>query len=215
MTTARQIITDALTFGLNRLSAGEALDADLAGLCLSGLNSLVDEINGDGGRLWKKVATTETVSGASEPLATWGLPPGAVISLVTHAESGLDTPIDPTTYDAYQSIPDKSISGGPTIWASDGLSLWFYPTPAALDITVICNAEVSQFEDIDTDYTMPNGWRSGLADMLAERVAFPVIGDVPAGVARNAATARRRLVAKVEPAILNPGSGSGYRIFEG
>lgn len=48
MTTARQIITDALTFHLNRLSPGETLESDTANVCLSALNAFVDEWNIDG-----------------------------------------------------------------------------------------------------------------------------------------------------------------------
>jgi hypothetical protein len=48
MTTARQIITDALTFHLNRLSPGETLEADTADVCLSALNAFVDDWNVDG-----------------------------------------------------------------------------------------------------------------------------------------------------------------------
>lgn len=48
MTTARQIITDALTFHLNRLSPGETLEADTADVCLSALNAFVDDWNTDG-----------------------------------------------------------------------------------------------------------------------------------------------------------------------
>jgi hypothetical protein len=48
MTTARQIIGDALTFHLNRLSPGETLPADTADLCLGALNSVIDDWNMDG-----------------------------------------------------------------------------------------------------------------------------------------------------------------------
>jgi hypothetical protein len=48
MTTARQIITDALTFHLNRLSPGETLEADTAAVCLSAINAFVDDWNTDG-----------------------------------------------------------------------------------------------------------------------------------------------------------------------
>lgn len=48
MTTARQIITDALTFHLNRLSPGETLEADTAAVCMSALNAFVDDWNTDG-----------------------------------------------------------------------------------------------------------------------------------------------------------------------
>jgi hypothetical protein len=57
VTTARVIIRNALTFGLNRLSPGEQEDADLFGRCLDALGSIVDEINGGKGMLWREVLT--------------------------------------------------------------------------------------------------------------------------------------------------------------
>ena len=118
MTTARQIITSALTTGLNRLSAGEALDADLAALCLSALNDVLDDINGSHGVLWKQ-----------------------------------------------------------------------------------------PFTDLDTNYTMGDGWRTILAALLAQKVARAVVGGVPPDVAHEAAAARRRLLTRISPAIINPGPG--------
>lgn len=202
MTTARQIITTALTTGLNRLSAGETLDADLAALCLSALNDVVDSINGTGGLLWRQVATTQTVGGSSALLSLWGLAPGATITVITTPDKW---PVSPTTFEALQTLTPAS--GTPTIYAHAGDSLHFYPTPSSVAITVASKESASEFADLDTDYSMPDGWRSGLAALLAEEVAVPVLGDLSAGVVRKAAAARRRLMAKVEPAILNPGSG--------
>lgn len=209
MTTARQIITSALTTGLNRLSAGETLDPDLAALCLSALNDVVDGINGSGGMLWRQTASTQTVTGSSALLSLWGLAPGASITLVTHA----GWPINLTTYEALQSIVAPS-SGTPTLYALSGLSMHFNPSPVGLPITVTSKEAASDFTDIDTDYTMPKGWRSGLAALLAEEVAEQVVGQLPVSVARKASAARRRmLAARVEPAILNPGAGDALSAF--
>jgi hypothetical protein len=212
MTTARQIITSALTTGLNRLSAGETLDDDLAALCLSALNDVVDSINGAGGMLWRQVATTQTVSGSSAALSLWGLAPGATISVITTPDQW---PVNPSTFEAIQTLTPSS--GTPTIYAHAGDTLHFYPAPTSVAITVASKEAASEFADLDTDYSMPDGWRSGLAALLAEEVAVPVLGDLPGSVARKAAAARRRLMAKVEPAILNPGSGGdvGAAFFRG
>ena len=202
MTTARQIITSALTTGLNRLSAGETLDDDLAALCLSALNEVVDEINGAAGSLWKQSATTQTVTGSSVLLSVWGLEPGAPISLVMSATR----PIERTTFEAFQSITTPS-TGVPTVYALSGDALHFWPAPNSLPITVTRKEPASDFADLNTDYAMPDGWRSCLSALLAERVARPVLGGLPPDVARSASAARRRMLARVEPAILNPGVG--------
>ena len=67
MPTARAIIRNALTFGLNRLSPGEQEDADLFGRCLDALGSIVDEITGtEVTRLGKRHAA-ESVIRATNP----------------------------------------------------------------------------------------------------------------------------------------------------
>ena len=212
MTTARQIITTALTTGLNRLSAGETLDADLAALCLTALNDVVDGINGTGGLLWRQVGSTQTVSGSSALLSLWGLSPGATITVVTTPDKW---PVSPSTFEAIQTL--TASSGTPTIYAHAGDSLHFYPAPTSIAITVATKEAASDFADLDTEYSMPDGWRSGLAALLAEEVAVPVLGNLSAGIVRKASAARRRLMAKVEPAILNPGIGgdAGAALFRG
>lgn len=211
MTTARQIITSALTTGLNRLSAGETLDDDLARLCLDGLNDVVDSINGYGGMLWKQSATTQTVTGSSALLSLWGLTPGANITVVTTPD---DWPVNETTFEALQTLTPES--GTPTIYANAGNALHFYPVPSSVAITVATKEPASSFADLDTEYSMPDGWRSGLAALLAETVAVQVVGDLPGTVARKASAARRRMLKPI-PAIINPGPGGdvGAAFFRG
>lgn len=207
MTTSRQIITSALTLGLNRLSAGETLDPDLSALCLTALNEVVDTLNGDGGSLWKQTTATATVTGSSALLSVWGLAPGAAITLVT--QDGW--PVNPSTLEAIKSVP--STTGTPTIYASSGDALHFYPAPVGLPIVVLSKESADAFADLDTDYAMPAGWLGALSALLAEAVALPVVGEVTPTIARKAAAARQRLLAKVEPAILNPGIGDGLNSF--
>ena len=64
-TTARSIIEGALSFGLNRLSPGETLDADTANTCLTALNMICDEFNGSGGFLFRDLMTQSTAISAA------------------------------------------------------------------------------------------------------------------------------------------------------
>ena len=63
MTTARQIISGALSFHLNRLSPGETLDADLATLCIDALNDIADEWSGSNHFLWREALYSAVVTG--------------------------------------------------------------------------------------------------------------------------------------------------------
>jgi hypothetical protein len=211
VTTARSIITGALRFRLNRLSPGEALDADLADTCLEALNNIVDEINGGQSLLWKEVLTAGTVTSVSGTLgSTWStLVPGVHILGATYSDGTQDLPIDSLTMAQYQAIADKTQAGNDLIYyAHDGAStVYFWPVPTSRAVTLRTKAEATVFADLDTDYTMPSGYKSNLGDMLAERVASSTIGSLPADVARFGRAARLRLAAQViNPAIINAGN---------
>lgn len=219
MTTAREIITSALSFRLNRLSPGEALDADLAAMCLSALNDIADEWSGSGSFLWRTQLSSATFSGASATLGTtWAdITPGQNIMGATYNAGAGDFPLDKLTMEQYQEqIRIKSLQGGlPQYFAQDGLStVYFYPVvSASTPITLRVMQSVQEFADLDTDYSMPQGYRSGFADVLAERVAPSVLGAVPPSIAKGAALARNRLMAQsIEPAIISgkPVQGNVY-----
>ena len=210
MTTARQIISDALTFGLNRLAPGETLDADLASMCLSALNSVADEMNGGGGMLWREFASTATVSASPAVLGTtWAdVPPGTLILSATRKSGGSDIPMSPLTFAQYLTIGDKTATGNPCQYAQDGYAnVYLYPVPTGEQVTIHAKREVSEFADLDTDYGMPKGLRSALAAFVAERMAPTLVGGVPPNVARDAGKARMALLSKMTPAIINPGDG--------
>lgn len=208
MTTARQIIADALTFGLNRLAPGETLDADTANTCLSALNSIADEINGGGQMLWREVMTSATVTGASGTLgSTWaGVPLGSTILGAYRSVGGADYELSRLTFADYQAKSDKVSGGAPDEFAHDGQALvYFFPVPSGVTIKLRTKAPVSDFADLDTDYGMAAGVRSALAAFVAEKMGPSLVGGIPANVAKDAAKARARLLSKVEPAILHTG----------
>ena len=215
MTKARVVIRNALTFGLNRLSPGEQEDADLFGRCLDALNSIVDEMNGGKGMLWREVLTTSAaISGASAQLGVaWPtLASGdQILGATVQYMAGADLPLGSITMEQYQSIPVKATASLPNVYAHDGAAtVYFYPACAGQTITLRTKQAASNFADLDTEYVMPAGFQSAFEDLLAERMAQTLIGDVTRTVSRNAGRARRRLKAQaISPAIL--GGGLGFR----
>lgn len=217
MTTARSIITGALTFGLNRLSPGETLDADVGAVCLDALNHIADELNGSKSFLFREVLTTSSaITGASAALGVaWPtLSPGDEIAGATlgaNADS-----MDALTMAQYADITDKVSAGEPRYYAHDGLAtVYLYPAASGQTITLRTRAVVSDFADLDTDYSMPKGYKAGLSDLLAEKIAPTMVGGVSASVARAAQKARNQLAQQsVNPAILN-GSNGGDNILSG
>ena len=205
MATARSIITGAMTFHLNVLSPGEALEADTAEVCRNALNSIVDEIRGGKSMLWRQVLTTGTVTGITGTLGTtWALPVGDQILDATYSDGTQDIRIEEITFAQYAKIPNKQTSGTPRYWAHDGhATVYFCPYPASTSVTLRTQGHVAEFENLDTDYTMPAGYPSALQAMLAEKMAPSMLGDIPPAVTRAARAARMRLKAGMEPEILN------------
>jgi hypothetical protein len=219
LTTARSIIEGALGFGLNRLSPGETLDADTASSCLTALNMIADEFNGSGSFLFRDLMTQSTaISAASAALGTaWStLTPGTQLLDAIHNDSDGDEVLTWMPFEQYQAIFDKTTTSDPEYWSFDGYAnVYFYPIPTAALISLRTRQTVSNFADLDTDYGMPSGYKSALSDLLAEKMAFQLLGQIPPKVARDAAAARRRLLAKnMRPAIIQPG-GTRANIITG
>lgn len=210
MTTARSIITGALTFGLNRLSPGEALDADVGAVCLDALNHIADELNGSKSFLFREVLTqSSAITGASAALGVaWaGLAPGDEIAGATvQYSAGHDVPLDPLTMAQYaESIAIKATASLPRYYAHDGLAtVYFYPACAGQTVTLRTRQVVSDFADLDTDYSMPKGYKAALSALLAEKMAPTMLGGVTPAVAQAAQKARNQLAQQsVNPAILS------------
>lgn len=215
MTKARDIITTALTVHLNKLAAGETLDNDTANLCLGGLNDVVDEFNGGKSLLFREILTASTpIAGASAQLGVaWPtLAPGdEILGATVQYSAGLDVPLDALTVGEYANIAIKSVAAIPRVYAYDGDStVYLYPAAAGQTVTLRTRQVVQEFADLDTDYTMPKGYRSALAALLAERMANSLVGGIKADVARAAKAARLRLQAQsANPAIIDGGQALG------
>lgn len=216
MTTAREVITGALTFHLNRLSPGEALDADTASVCLSALNDIVDEFNGVKSQLYREVFTLSGagIVGTSGTLGTtWAsLSPGdEILGATTQYTAGLDVPLDPLTMGQYQNISLKSTGSIPRYYAHDGAAtVYFWPACTGQTVSLRTKAAFSDFADLDTNYVLPKGYKSALSALVAERVAGVTVGGIPPTVAVAARAARMRLAAQASnPAIIGPRRDGG------
>ena len=207
MTTARSVIGNALTFYLNRLSPGETLDADLANTCLSALNDIADEWNGSKAFLFREILTAGAVSGATGTLGTtWAtLAPGDEVLGATYSTGSGDMPLQPMTLQQYhERVTVKATGGTPLYYAQDGLAtVYFYPAPTSTSVTLRTKQVVSDFADLDTDYSMPKGFKAGLSALLAERLAPALNPQLLPAAKTAAAAARRALMAQtVNPAII-------------
>lgn len=208
MTTARSIISGALTFGLNRLSPGETLDADLAATCLDALNHIADEWNGSKSFLFREILTASTaITGSSAQLGVaWAsLSSGDEIRGATvQYASGQEVVMQPLTMAQYQTITVKASASLPQYYAQDGAAtVYIYPAATAHIITLLTKQVVSDFADLDTDYVMPKGYKSALAACLAEKLAPVLLGGITPAIAAAAKGARNRIGAQaIDPAII-------------
>ena len=214
MTTARSIISGAMTFGLNRLSPGETLDADVAALCLEALNHIADEWNGSKSFLFREIFTVgSALTGTSGTLGTtWsGLVSGDEILGATVLDGGVDIPMMPLSLAQYANIAIKTLSTIPSLYAHDGAAtVYIYPAPVAKVITLRTKQVVSDFADLDTDYSMPKGYKSALAALLTEKMAPVLLGSITQPIANAARAARSRVASQVvSPAILSAGDLAG------
>lgn len=215
MTKAREIINDAMTFGLNRLSPGETLDNDTANTCLQALNNIVDEFNGLASYLFQeRLIQSSAITGISAQLGTaWPtIAPGTkILSATVQYQVGLDYPIELISMEQYSVIPLKSTSVFPRYLAHDGYAtVYLYPAAAGQTITLRVKQTFTDFADLDTDYGMPKGFRSAFAALLAEKMADVLIGSVTPKIMSNASAARFRLRAQTaDPAIIDGNRPAG------
>lgn len=213
MTKAREVIRNCLTFSLNRLSPGEQEDADLFGRCLDALNHIIDKWNGGKSLLWREIITDSSpITGSVGTLGvTWpGLQYGdQILSATVRYTTGVDEPISPITVEQYLAIPIKGLSNIPQQYAHDGGStVYLYPAANGQTIKLRTKQAASMFADLDTDYVMPQGYKSALVDQLAEVMAPSLLGGIPPVISSAAAASRRRVGAQeISPSILN-----GYNV---
>lgn len=220
--TARTIISDALSFRLNRLSPGETLDADTAALCLRALNSIADEIGGGKALLWREILSASSpITGATATLGVdWpALAAGDLIMGATVLVGGAEVPLHVVPLQRYQGAMQYPVSGTPCVIAHDGAAtVYIAPAAAGHVITLRTREAMTEFADLDTEHVMPAGYRSALADLLAERMAPTMAPEMLGAAVGWGRAARRRLTAQaMTPAIIDaaPRRSCGLAAFVG
>lgn len=215
MANARTIIRNCLTFSLNRLSPGEAEDADLFGRCLDALGSIVDEMNGGKGLLWREMfSVSSAITGTTAQLGVaWaGLASGDEILGATIQYPGAqDLPMAQITMGQYEAISVKSTGGTPSVWAHDGAAtVFFWPAATGQTVTLRTKQAAQTFADLDTNYIMPAGYQSYFEKVLAEAMAPTLNPQMLVVAERKATAARRRIAAQaIAPAILEGNRRAG------
>lgn len=201
MTTARTIVSNALQrLGIN--AAGETPSAEDAALCFELLNTMLDG--------W----ATESMFAHAQAWVVFALPantttrtigPGAQVDVARPIRveegsfcrfSNIDYPLTPIGAEKYGDIGLKTITGAwpafvhyqPTVPTG---TLNFWPATSG-DVTVHLNTQVivSQFANLDQDYTLPPGVKRAIELSLVEEIAVPFGRSVPARMEKQAASAR-------------------------
>jgi hypothetical protein len=181
MTTARTIITLALE-AMNRLAPGETLDADLAAACLRRLNAIADDWSAGRDMMPQDQLVAGAVTGASLTLAAGAFAAIGVGDEIIQAQVD-GFPIAPITMQQYQSIPLKTQSGRPQVWAFDGLAtVYLFPAAAGQTINIMTRVPFASFVDLDTAYAMPSGYQGAFAASLSVAMAPALLGGVTPGL---------------------------------
>jgi hypothetical protein len=199
MATARNIMTLALE-GMNRLSPGETIDADLAAACLRRLNSIADDWSAGRDMMPQDQTTSGSVTGTSLTLAAGSfaaITPGDEILSMTAD----NLPMEPITIQQYNAIYTKTTQGRPQYWVSDGLvTVYLYPAASANTIAIVSRKPFSSFADLDTVYTLPSGYEGAFAATLAVAMAPALLGKVTPDLV----AAERRALANIANSIVRP-----------
>lgn len=199
---AVDVITDAFE-RLNRLSAGETLNADDAAKGLRRLNLLVDEWSAKRQFLYKSVLTSAAQTGNITLAAgSWAtIPVGTEILGVTVEEE----PIAKLTMLQYSGLYDPTETGEPVAWAYDGLStIYLYPVATGQTVQLLTAVTATAFADLTTTYTAPPGYENALGASLAVRLAPSVLGKLPPDLVRAERAALMGIMGW-EPAIVDFG----------
>lgn len=203
MTTARSIITLALE-SMNRLSPGEAIDADVAAACLRRLNAIADEWSCGTTMPPQDQIVAGVVTGSTLTLGQGdfaGISPGDEIAQL----QADNYPMSQITMQQYNIIYFKDTPGRPDVWAYDGLStIYLYPVATGNTLHALSRKSFSQFADVDTDYLLPSGYQSAFAAKLAVAMAPALLGGVTADLLRAESRATFNVTgANIRPAVLN------------
>jgi len=175
MTTARQIVTDAL-YKINVLGTGQSLSAEDADRGFRTLNQMLSTWSVEGNMVFIDTKETFNLTGASSYTIGSGAdfdttrPTDIVAAYTTSGTT--DYPL--TKYDVrqYSSIDYKDTGSIPEIFYYDGnyptATLFLYPKPTSVStITIYSKKVLTQFTSLDATLNLPPEYETALIYNLA------------------------------------------------
>jgi len=192
MTTAREIITDALR-KISVLGIGQSLNADEANHALLSLNDFLSFVSLDIPMIFTDTKETFNLTGAQ----SYSIGSGGDFNTTIPKEirsvfmtiGTTDYPINMINENQYADISNKAIEGDISdCYYSYGYPLarlYVYPVQSIGTITLYSRKELTSFVNLDAVMNMPSEYRSMLVHNLAvwiapeyEREALPTIKEI-------------------------------------
>lgn len=199
MTTALQIITDALT-ALGVAEVGQTLESADAERARGRLNDMLESWALDSFFVY---TTSEAVYTIPSPASSLTIGPGQTINVARPVSilsggyirsSGQDYPLTPIDRATYAAIENKTLSGGPGGFVHyDGNgTLKLYPAQAG-ELHLPLNAQLTAFASLNEDHTLPQGYKRAISLLLEEELADDYGRDISPRRQRLINAARRSI----------------------
>ena len=178
MTTARQIIEQALR-SIQVLGQGQTLSANEAAYALEMLNDLLGSWSVEGGLVFQDVIETFSLTGAaSYTIGTGGdfntaRPYDITNAYVTAVGGSNDYPLQRYSQSQYANLSNKSITSGISeAYYFDNnfplANIFLYPKPtSSYTITLYSRKPLTEFTTLNTDISLPSGYKRALQQNLA------------------------------------------------
>lgn len=198
--TARTICEEAAD-ELQIKGAGQTLEAEDADTLLVTLNRLLDSWNAKRRAVYADTFNSYTLSAALSPHtigasgATWTVTQRPVsIESAQLLTDGIGRPIEVKDAAWWAAQPNKALTGDPTHVAYDAAwplgRLFFWPVPdAAKDVELWTRVVLAQMT-LDTEFTLPPGYKNAIVLTVAEHAAVKFGKSVPVELAHLAREAR-------------------------
>lgn len=195
---ARDLLQDVMV-EIGAIGASETMKAAQAQIGLRSLNRMLDGWQAKRLLVYAVTEVVATVSTASAPIGTgmtFNTPAPSKLERGCYFVSGsMSYPIEVWDREAYNAETLKSQSGrtvGAYLDRAAGV-VRFWPVPSGAEIHLQVLSRLPTFADLDTIYTLPDGYEEALYQSLAERLPTSFNLPPPQGAVMRSASARRAL----------------------
>lgn len=221
MANAASIIRQALA-KLGLIGAGQAVQGDDAGHCLTVLNTMLDAWRVEQLFAYQSTETVAALTSADEFLTIGAgedfdvTRPGRIELGSFSRIDGIDRPIHPVSRAEYSAISDKATAMGawPEVCFADAGHptgrVYFWPRSDA-EVHLLTRTLLLRFADLTTDYQLAPGYERAIVTGLAVEVAPDFEVEASASVQAAAINSKRMIqAANVEVPQLDVGQACGF-----